>query len=149
MSIDRPTSNLDEALREQMRAAGLRATKSRVAVLRVLQAEGVPRTHGEVTEALKGEAWDRATLYRNLTDLTDAGILRRLDLGDRVWRYEMARGGHTVDSRTHPHFLCTSCGDIQCLPGAEMSVGGDAPHSLRTGAVAIQVRGLCDTCEQV
>lgn len=132
--------------RDTVRSAGLRATRSRIAVLDALARAGVPRTHAEVAEALAGDRWDRATLYRNLTDLTDAGLLRRLDLGDRVWRFEIAGERHGMDATSHPHFLCTSCGDIQCLLSASMDISGTVPQSLSAGAVAIQVRGLCDGC---
>lgn len=45
----------------------------------------------------------------------DAGLLRRLELGDHVWRYEptLSRDLHAVSD--HPHFVCTNCGRVKCL----------------------------------
>lgn len=139
----------DADLRERLRASGLRATAARVAVLRVLHGRASASSHPEITAALAEDGWDRATLYRNLVDLTEVGILRRADLGDHVWRYELASapvaGHQEVD---HPHFLCTVCGDVACLPDVVIPVpAGPLPASVRLGKVAIQLRGRCDRCE--
>lgn len=133
-----------DPLRERLRAAGLRATRSRVTVLEALQAQRSPTSHPEITELLSGDGWDRATLYRNLIDMTEAGLLRRVDLGDHVWRFELA--GERHDDQAHPHFLCTACGDVSCLPALRLPAGGDLPRALREGQVSIQLRGLCDDC---
>ena len=143
------TERQREQFREQVRSAGLRATKSRIAVLCLLADRAVPMSHAEVTDALSSQDWDRATLYRNLTDLTDAGLLRRFDLGDRVWRFELATTAHDAESTEHPHFLCTSCGDVQCLPTLQLPAGRNLPRAVTAGSVAIQVRGVCDTCDPV
>ena len=67
-------------LRDELRAAGLRATASRVAVLRLLRGSGQPLSHGEVVRALSDGPWDRSSLYRNLIDLERVGLLERLIL---------------------------------------------------------------------
>lgn len=86
--------------------------------------------------------WDRATLYRNLVDMTEAGLLRRVDHGDHVWRFELVESEH---DGSHPHFLCTACGEILCLPEIEVPTSG-LPRSIAGGEVVIQLRGLCDDC---
>jgi len=132
-------------LRDAIRGAGLRATPSRVAVLGLLRSSDHAVSHGDVADRLSGEAWDRATIYRNLTDLADAGLARRTDLGDHVWRFEAVAAGHGAES--HPHFVCTSCGTVECLPGVELSVRKSrGPRAVRTRDVEVQVRGVCDGC---
>ncbi len=137
--------NLDE-LRATIRGAGLRATPSRVAVLALLRGEAQPLTHGDVAERLAGQGWDRATIYRNLTDLAEAGLLARADLGDHVWRFEAVGGGHA--SARHAHFVCTECGAVACLPGLELSTGAarGLPRSVKQRRVDVQVKGVCDAC---
>lgn len=128
-----------------IRDAKLRATNPRVAVLRLLHGISAPASHPEIYEALRNDGYDRATLFRNLVDLTNAGLLRKRDLGDRLWRYELA--SVSGDSSDHPHFLCIVCGDVSCLPGIAMSVpDGTVPRALRNGHVEIQFRGTCDAC---
>jgi Fur family ferric uptake transcriptional regulator len=144
-----PDTASDADLREQLRAAGLRATAARVAVLRVLAGRATASSHPEITAARAEDGWDRATLYRNLVDLTEAGILRRVDLGDHVWRYELAGPADQAhDDLDHPHFLCTECGDVACLPDFVLPVpAGAVPAAVRAGKVSIQLRGRCDKCE--
>ncbi len=134
-------------LRERIRTAGLRATAARVAVLRCLIEAKSPLSHAEVFERVAKLGYDRATTYRNLIDLTQAGIARRGDHGDRVWRFEMAGdAGHAIEA--HPHFICEECGTVECLPEAAVAVQKrrGMPKSMRRRAVEIQVRGVCDDC---
>ena len=140
----------DPQLRDALRAAGLRATAPRVAVLRALHGEGAPSTHGEVFATLAEHGWDRATLYRNLVDMTEAGLLRRVDLGDHVWRYELVSTavGDGHEDAQHPHFLCTACGDLACLPDVRVELpSAGVPSALSQGSVSIQFRGVCDRCK--
>ena len=77
-------------------------------------------SHGDVADRLANQAWDRATIYRNLTDLAEAGLVRRTDVGDHVWRFEAVSGAH--EPGAHPHFVCTECGTVECLPEIELAI---------------------------
>jgi Fur family ferric uptake transcriptional regulator len=136
--------SLDE-LKSTIRKAGLRSTAPRVAVLRRLVQASTPVSHGELVEELADEGMDRTTVYRNLVDLTDAGLVQRTDLGDHVWRFELKRA---LDEPRHPHFTCTDCGVVACLPEVTLSVkaGPGVPKSLSRQKVEIQLRGKCDAC---
>lgn len=130
-------------LRTRLRAAGLRVTRPRLAVLHLLQELGGPRSHAEVVDALGEAGWDRATLFRNLNDLAAAGLLRRFDVGDHVWRFELLTPEDPDAS--HAHFVCTECGDVRCLDGIE--VRAPAPErALLRGDLDIQIRGTCEVC---
>lgn len=147
----RPRRDLTtEGIRGRLRAAGLRVTTQRVAVLEQLQGAPAPMTHAEIAVVLEPRGWDRATTYRNLMDLTEAGLLRRADVGDHVWRFELRRESEVDDHAGpgHPHFVCGACGTVACLPpGAIRVVGGRGlPKALEDGAVEIQLKGRCDSC---
>jgi len=134
-----------ETLRAAVRGAGLRATPSRLAVLHLLRSAGSPVSHSDVVAKLASQAWDPATIYRNLTDLSDAGLARRTDVGDHIWRFEAITDSHQASA--HPHFVCTECGSIECLPDLEYVVTrAKAPRAVRQKRVEVQVRGLCDAC---
>lgn len=138
-----------EELRARLRAVGLKGTSPRIAVLEHLEQATAPLSHAEITESLLPRGFDRATLYRNLIDLTDAGLVSRADLGDHVWRFEIKRDtkAHTND---HPHFVCTDCGEVSCLPGVAIqivSAGPKAPRSLSKPETEVQLKGVCDRCE--
>ena len=68
------------AVDDLLRAHGLRRTDPRVAVLGFLHGQPKPISHAELTDALAPRGLDRVTVYRNLVDLAEAGILVRSDL---------------------------------------------------------------------
>ena len=142
--------NLDE-LRGLVRAKGLRATPSRLAVLELLRASDSPMSHGDVADRLASQAWDRATIYRNLTDLAEVGLVRRTDVGDHVWRFEALTDDH--EAAAHPHFVCTECGTVECLPEVELAMRTSRssrarpPRAVKQRQVEVHVRGLCDACQ--
>jgi Fur family ferric uptake transcriptional regulator len=142
--------NLDE-LRGAVRAKGLRATPSRLAVLELLRACDAPMSHGDVADRLATQAWDRATIYRNLTDLAEAGLVRRTDVGDHTWRFEAVSSDH--EAASHPHFICVECGSVECLPEIELAVRASRstrsrpPRAVKQRQVEVHVRGLCDACQ--
>jgi Fur family transcriptional regulator, ferric uptake regulator len=144
MSVD-PANTI---LRDEIRDGGLRATASRIAVLRELRRAKRPVSHADVVEMLQGEPWDRATLYRNLIDLANCGLARKVELGDRVWRFDGSRAEHAHDATLHPHFVCTACGGVECLPQVSISRGkqGELPRAILSKQVEVHVRGLCDNC---
>jgi Fur family ferric uptake transcriptional regulator len=132
-------------LRSLLQGSGLRATPARLAVLRFLEAARRPVSHAELVKALGDKGIDRVTLYRNLTDLTQAHLVRRIDLGDHVWRFESRRNGD--GHAQHPHFTCVECGESLCLPRAavRVAVGKGVPRSAAR-SLEIQIRGVCDRC---
>ncbi len=103
----------DGELARVLRAAGLRVTRPRVAVLDAVHA----RPHAD-TDALIGAARARLgavshqAVYDVLRTLTDAGLVRRIQPGGSVARYE-ARVGDD-----HHHLVCRSCGAISDVDGA-------------------------------
>lgn len=136
-----------EALVAMVRSAGLRVTSSRIAVLSTLREATVPLSHADVASQLEHLGMDRTTVYRNLIDLAEAGLLRRSDVG-HTWRFELVgRGSEHADDQ-HPHFVCTDCGSVACLPAGAVALKAvrGSPSALRRGNLEIQLRGLCDAC---
>jgi len=137
-----------QTFRARLRDAGLRVTGPRVSVLGIVAAATKPISHGEIADKLDDAGVDPATIFRNLQDLVGRGILKRTDLGDHVWRYELAGvgGAHPVDG--HPHFVCSACGTVSCLTGAMVTVKASkvAPASVRKGRFELHLRGVCDAC---
>lgn len=103
-------------------------------------------THAEVAERLASGGVDKATAFRNLNDLADAGLLRRTELGDHVYRFEQI-GPEESGEPSHPHFLCNECGSISCLTNVKLTAGS-LRESSKFGEVAeILLRGLCNKCK--
>jgi Fur family ferric uptake transcriptional regulator len=118
-----------------------------------------PRTHAEVSEALANLGFDRATIYRNLTELTEKKLVSRVELGDHVWRFEIKRtGGHGAVGEDHPHFLCTTCGEISCLDDVRVAItpksrrrttasAGRGARATRIHSVTeVLLKGRCESC---
>jgi len=162
MGQSKPTR--DDAVRTRIREAGLRCTTARVAVLKHLDTATGPLTHAEVSDALAHLGYDRATIYRNLTELTEAALAMRVELGDHVWRFESNHaGGHRHAGKDHAHFLCTTCGEVSCLDDVEVAItprlgakpaakklGGRDPHAARhtIGRVTeVLLKGRCGECQ--
>ena len=116
-------------------------------MLRRLERARTPVSHGDVVNDLTPAGLDRATIYRNLMDLTQAGLVSRTDLGDHVWRFELRTQQRTGDG-DHPHFMCTGCGTVACLPGVRVRIrtAPGSPRAVRRRDVDIQLKGRCDRC---
>jgi Fur family ferric uptake transcriptional regulator len=145
--VKQPRKDEREALRELIRASGLRVTAARMAVLGVLRDVQAPLSHADVAQRASQAGLDRTTVYRNLVDLTGAGVLRRTDV-DHTWRFELIDRAHEPGEARHPHFVCTDCGKVACLPPSSVALkpGRGTPGALRKGNLEIQLRGRCDAC---
>lgn len=156
-----------DAVKNLVRGAGLRCTAARLAVMQHMLTSPGPATHAEVSEALADRGFDRATIYRNLTELTEAKLLTRVDLGDHVWRFDAKRhhGGHGP-GEDHPHFVCTSCGEVSCLDDVTVAIsprpgkppadgGGKKGAKKKAGGgrqslpavTEVLLKGTCENCE--
>ena len=134
-----------EDIKQAIREVGLRATPARVATLSLLQATSSPLTHADVAKHLGKKGIDKATAFRNLNDMVTAGLLRRTELGDHVWRFELIPQGEH-DAASHPHFVCVDCGNVSCMDEVKLTA-----RSLRVSqefgeVTEILLRGHCHDC---
>lgn len=140
------THDITQELRTMLRERGLRATGARLVVLTALHDQRGPMTHEQVMAQLDEGFTDKATVWRILSDLAEKGILRRMDLGDRVWRYELLDDCRTV-ADDHGHFLCEECGVVRCLPPLRVTdTNGGIPDALRGAAFRMRLTGRCVDC---
>ena len=146
-------------MKTRIRDSGLRCTAARLAVMDHLGSAAGPRTHAEVSEALANLGFDRATIYRNLTELTEKKLVSRVELGDHVWRFEIKRTGeHGAAGEDHPHFLCTTCGEISCLDDVRVAITPKSRPRTTTSAARgaratrihsvteVLLKGRCESC---
>ena len=140
------SNSVQSDLRSRLKQHGLRATAQRLAVLALLREQKGPISHDEVMGLLESGMYDKASIWRVLSDFAGVGIVRRMDVGDRIWRYELLDANHTI-SDEHPHFLCVSCGEVTCLPPLELrALGGGLPEALAGAQYQIRVSGSCSVC---
>ena len=102
----------------------------------------------------EGGAPDRVTVYRTLNSLVESGIAHRVDPGDRVFRFSLtdhAKCSEHHHVHEHPHFVCDSCGKVQCLQGAEVVIKTQDEDTARTARWRVKqqdvvLHGTCDAC---
>ncbi|MFV0442177.1 MAG: Fur family transcriptional regulator [Planctomycetaceae bacterium] len=132
-------------IRKTIRESGLRGTPARIAVFQQLQVATSPLTHAELAEKLVPLGFDKATIFRNLNDLAEAGLVSRTELGDHVWRFEV-RDPHNPEADQHPHFVCVECGSVTCLGDMEFTSASKRRAKTIGSITEILIKGHCDTC---
>jgi Fur family ferric uptake transcriptional regulator len=126
----------------------LKMTRGRRAVLEMVLAL---RGHFDVDEirALlnrSGLAVSRATLYRTLPVLVEAGLVHKIEMERGQTRYEPIFGRHH-----HDHMVCLGCGGIAEFENREIERLQEEicrRKKFRMTGHTHQVRGFCARCER-
>ena len=89
-----------------------------------------------------------ASIYRALQLLDDMRLVRRVDVGEPVARYEPVHpsGEH------HHHLVCDSCGRTKAFEDPELErvierLAGRVEYSV--GAHDVTLRGTCPSCRDL
>ncbi|MBR9800629.1 MAG: Fur family transcriptional regulator [Rubinisphaera brasiliensis] len=136
-----------DLIRGMLRESGVRATPARIAVMQELRQAESPLTHADLTAVLVPLGFDKATVFRNLNDLADAGLIVRTELGDHVWRFETIDPDRPAGEK-HPHFVCTECGEVTCLDDMEFTKSSKR-RAKNIGVISeILIKGHCTGCEE-
>jgi Fur family transcriptional regulator, ferric uptake regulator len=142
-----------------LRSANLRVTRARVAILETLHASTAAISADEVSDRLAaaGEAADRVTVYRTLTSFVDEGLAHKVDPGDRKFRFSLTDHAHCHGDHhqhEHPHLVCDSCGEVQCVQDAEVvlrprhAANKPAGKSIRLNHANVTLHGVCEKCDE-
>src|SRR6266404_3844938 len=115
MELSRPLPSIIERLRQ----VGLRPTRQRVALARLLFDGGdrhvtAEQLHGEAVAAAIRVSL--ATVYNTLHQFTAAGLMREVVV-------ESGRSYLDTNIDDHHHFFCESTGRLQDIPGELVRVG--------------------------
>ncbi len=134
MSSSRPYC---EAL-ARLRSAGLRPTRQRLALARLLFQAGdrhvtAEQLHGEALAARARVSL--ATVYNTLHQFVEAGLLREVVA-------EPGRSYFDTNTSNHHHFYFVDSGDLQDIPSAEIALSclPSAPPGTAIDRVDIVVR---------
>jgi Fur family ferric uptake transcriptional regulator len=87
----------------------------------------------------------RATVYRTLNKLVDAGLLRRLDLGPRTY-FE-----HDYGYPHHEHLVCERCGKIIEFQSPALDAllrETCSTHRFQSNGHTLIIRGACADCNR-
>ena len=97
-----------EAIKRSLEGSGLRCTPQRYAVMAFLMGHTGHSTAAEIFAAVNrlDPRSSRATIYNNLRDLVQAGLVREVAVEGRAARFD-AKGSR------HHHFICDRCGKVE------------------------------------
>jgi Fur family ferric uptake transcriptional regulator len=127
---------------------GYRVTGPRRAVAAALAEGAAHVTAEELFEELRrvGARASRASVYRSLAALEQAGLVRRVTVPDGPARFELAAG---EDAAGDWHFICRRCGRVIDVAGTRLAVlqraAGEQP-GLAVADCQVRLFGLCDRC---
>lgn len=142
-------SALHDDVATRLRRGRQRYTPARRALVELLHALDRPRTTQELLDA--DPAMSQSSLYRNLSVLEQADVVRRLTGSDDAARFELAED---VTGDHHHHLVCSRCGTIEDIEvAAEVE---DAMHEAIDHAAAergfatefhrLELLGTCADC---
>lgn len=127
-----------------LRAASLRVTKPRVAVLDAVRRHPHSDTDAvlRLVRAELGEVSHQA-VYDVLRVLTSTGLVRRIQPAGATARYE----GRVADN--HHHVVCRTCGaiaDVDCAHGAAPCLSASDDQGFVIDEAEVTYWGTCPAC---
>jgi Fur family transcriptional regulator, ferric uptake regulator len=135
-----------EALRGYLRSRGLRMTHERDALLRAALALHSHFTLDELTHGVmrRDSSASRATVFRALPILVEAGILQPAPPSGEARRFELALG-----REHHDHLRCRGCGRIvefRCEEIERLQLAVARRHGFRLASHVHELVGDCPAC---
>jgi Fur family transcriptional regulator, peroxide stress response regulator len=131
-----------DAVKRSLAGSGLRSTPQRYAVMAFLMKQASHPTAAEIFEAVNrvNPRSSRATIYNNLRDLVQAGLVREVAIEGRAARFD-AKGIR------HHHFICDRCGDVEDVDWYDVP----RPAAVSLGKRVLReceliFRGMCTKC---
>lgn len=128
-----------------LRAAGMRRTPQREAILRVLEAGDRPLTVEEIWGAMAAHRSGLPTVYRNLERFVREGWAESMLGPDQVMRFVRCH------SRSHHHHLsCEGCGRMVEVAGCGIETTLSAMEKASGFTVTrhqLHIFGICPTCQ--
>jgi Fur family ferric uptake transcriptional regulator len=131
---------------ESLRPAGSKRSSKRDLIVNVFLRQEGHLTADNLVDLIRQEDQriSRATIYRTLQWMVDAGIARKVDFGEGRFRFE-----HSYRHPRHFHLICKTCNrsfeflssDIESLIEEVAAARGFAPRQS-----VLQIHGTCDAC---
>ena len=136
--------NPDDIVVRELRAAGLRVTMPRQAVLTWLARH--PHSTADAIAAGVREKFGALSLqaiYGVVRVSTEAGLLRRVEPAGHAARYERRVGDN------HHHLVCRGCArteDVDCVAGQRPCLEPADGHGFTIDEAEVVFWGLCPAC---
>ena len=132
------------ALAEELSSRGLRTTRQRIALLRLLRAADHHPTAFELHTALRRQQRrvSKKTVYEILNAFVREGLAACVTEGGEPFRYE---------STTEPHYharcrICQRIFDLPASANSEIRGRSTLPEGFRVESIGVTFRGVCLRC---
>lgn len=139
------SSNQATAIKDTMKAKGLRITPQRFAVYANLLSRCDHPTVEQILTDVNSELpiSSKASIYSALTVLREVGLVREVLLDEGITRYD-------AKVAPHHHFVCENCGaivdlDWETFENVQLT---KLPQGLRGTTYEMTVKGTCDRCPE-
>ena len=136
--------DVEELAGDILSKSGLKKTSGRIALIKLLLEAQSPLTRQEISENLDDVDFNYVSIYRSLDAFLKAGIIHKVEAGDRNWRFAICSCGSS--SHCHPHFICRSCGKVECLNGLKIPQIDELKPGYVVEEQEIYIRGRCAQC---
>mgnify|MGYP000150316304 FL=1 len=139
---------MQSTMDEDLRAAGHRLTRTRRAVLAVLERTKYPLSASELYQRLQRNkvSIDLVTVYRTLTVLRDIGLVAQIELHQEGQaRFEIKHG-----REHHHHIRCQTCGkivDLLLCPLKKLTAFIEKETQFIVNEHTLEFSGLCPKCQ--
>jgi Fur family peroxide stress response transcriptional regulator len=131
-----------ETIRHLLDAGGVKFTTQRYCVMAFLMENPGHPTAAELFDGVNrlDPRSSRATVYRNLRDLVEAGLVREVAVEGRAARFD-------VKGMRHHHFICDRCGEVEDTEWFDVPQPVGSPTGKRIiREYEVILRGLCAGC---
>lgn len=143
------STHLHQDVEQRLSRSRQRYTAARRDLVEGLRTQDRPRSIVEMLD--EDRTMSQSSLYRNLTVLEQARVVRRLSGTDDVARFELAED---VTGDHHHHLVCTACGridDVDVDTDVEEAVHEAVDHALEahgftTELHRLELVGTCASC---
>lgn len=134
----------DNQLADMMHHNGIRPSVHRLAILSFVANAKTHPSADEIFTELKGRfpSLSRTTIYNSLHTLTDAGLLKELEIDSGNKHYDLA------PQPPHSHFICRRCARIFDMPLPDTLQELTSPGFM-VDSVDLYYKGLCPQCRRI
>ncbi|MBT0878488.1 MULTISPECIES: Fur family transcriptional regulator [unclassified Campylobacter] len=138
-----------EEFKKILKTSGLKYTKQRESLLKLLYNNDEHCTPDELYEALKemdpNQNIGIATIYRTLNLLEESGMVTSISFGTAGKKFELANKPH------HDHMICKSCNKIiefqdDIVEQRQLKIAKE--HGFKLSSHLMQLYGTCKECQK-
>jgi len=131
-----------ENLKEELKNRNIRLSHQRLKILEFIANNRIHPTVDNIYNALHKEipTLSKTTVYNTLKTLVDADLVKIVNIEENEARYD-------IDTDSHGHFKCESCGDVFDFDIDIDSFISDELVGFKINHRDVYFKGICNNCQ--